>query len=59
MSLLYISTSRFLQDGLGALHALEFFLTCCTCENTAIYRTGATLALKMAARACPGAAGAL
>ena len=32
---------------------------CCTCENAAIYRTGATLALKMAARACPGAAGAL
>ena len=27
--------------------------------NTAIYRTGATLALKMAAPACPGAAGAL
>ena len=28
-------------------------------ENTAIYRTGATLALKMAARACSAAAGAL
>ena len=27
--------------------------------NTAIYRTGATLALKMAAPVCPGAAGAL
>ena len=48
-----ISTSKFLQ---GALHALEFFCTCRTCENTAIYRTGATLALKMAARACLGAA---
>ena len=42
--------SKFLQEG---LHALQFFCTCCTCENTAIYRTGATLALKMAARACP------
>ena len=44
---------------LDALHALEFFCTCRTCENTAIYRTGATLALKMAARACSAAAGAL
>ena len=48
-----VSTSKFLQDGLDPLHALEFFCTCRTCENTAIYRTGATLALKMAARACP------
>ena len=31
--------SKFLQ---GGLDALQFFCTCCTCENTAIYRTGAT-----------------
>ena len=41
------------------MHALEFFCTCCTCANTAIYHTRATLALKMAARACSAAAGAL
>ncbi len=38
---------------------LHFFCTCCTCENTAIYRTRVALALKMAAPACPAAAGAL
>ena len=44
-----VSTSKFLQDALEALDALGFFCTCRTCENTAIYRTGATLACKMAA----------
>ena len=29
---------------LDLLDALEVFCDCCTCENTAIYRTGATLA---------------
>ena len=40
----------------AALGLLQFFCTCCTCENTAIYRTGATLALEMAAGACSAAA---
>ena len=50
---------KFLQDASHTLDVLHSLCTCCTCENTAIYRTGATLALKMAAPACPAAAGAL
>ena len=54
---IYIQKSSFVAT--GGLHLLQFFCTCCTCENTAIYRTGAPLALKMATRACSAAAGAL
>ena len=43
-STLVYYNSRSSPAGLGALDALRFFCTCCTCENIAIYCTGATLA---------------
>ena len=43
--------SKFLQ---GGLHALGCFCTCCTCENTAIYGTGATCRSKWPLRPALG-----